>query len=149
MNDRGRNRAGSHTIPPPPAPKEPVKSAASTETDKLQKLEESRKQLFELVSKFRGFLSDTTLSENKTTTIKELESQVALNTTKVAWDLNFQNLDEGTMTITSLLLHSLLLTRDEINKLKFQNAYLAKQVYSLKQQVSLFTAPTKLPDESK
>lgn len=148
MNDRTRNRAGAASIPGPP-PKEAAKSSVTDEAARLRKLEESRKQLFELVSKFRTFMSDTTLPENKTSTSKEVESAVALDVTRTAWDLNFQNLDEGTMTLMSLLLHSLLLTRDELNKLKFQNAYLAKQVSSLKQQVSSPAPVGKSPDEQK
>jgi hypothetical protein len=148
MNDRTRNRAGAGKIPGPP-PKDVTKSSVIDESAKLKKLEESRRQLFELISKFRTYMSDTTLPENKTATAKEIESAVALDVTKTAWDLNFQNLDEGTMTLMSLLLHSLLLTRDELNKLKFQNAYLAKQVSSLKQQVSSPAVTGKSPDEPK
>lgn len=148
MNDRIKNRAGAGKVPGPP-PKDTTKPTVTEEAMKLKKLEESRKQLFELVSKFRSYMSDTTLPENKTSTAREVESTVALDITKTAWDLNFQNLDEGTMVLMSLLLHSLLLTRDELNKLKFQNAYLAKQVSSLKQQVSPPATTGKSPDEPK
>lgn len=148
MNDRIKNRAGSGNVPPPP-PKDSAKQSVIDDAARVRKLEDSRKQLFELVSKFRNLLGDTTLPENKTSTSKEIESTLASDTTKSAWALNFQNLDEGTMTLMSLLLHSLLFTRDELNKLKFQNAYLAKQVSSLKQLVSSLPSPDKLADEPK
>lgn len=148
MNDRIKNKAGASRVPPPP-PREASKPTVTEEAAKLKRLEDSRKQLFELVSKFRGLMSDATLTENKTATSKEVESTTVLEVTKTAWDLNFQNLDEGTMTLMSLLLHSVLLTRDELNKLKFQNAYLARQVASLKQQVSSAATPDKSTDEHK
>lgn len=147
MNDRIRNRAGQGSVPPPP-PKQ-TKTTTTDEAAKLKNLEDSRKHLFDLVSKFRLILSDTTLPENKTTTNKEIESTLALDVTKAAWELNFQNLDEGSMTLMTLLLHSSLLARDEISKLKFQNAYLAKQVSSLKQQVVSLTSADKSTDEPK
>lgn len=145
MNDRIKARAGSpgNTMPP----KSPAKQNAQDEAAKLKKLDSSRKALFDLLSKFRGYLADTTLPENKTATGKEVEAATILDISKTAWDLNFQNLDEGTMTIISLLLHSSLLSRDEINKLKFQNAYLARQVGTLKKQVQTLKSEDKTSDE--
>lgn len=153
MNERSKVRAGSNQQLPP---KPPAKQSAADEATKQRNLEDSRRTLFERVSKFRSLLVDTTIPENKTATSREVESASALESTKAAWDLNFHNMDEGTMTLMSLMLHTALATRDDINRLKFQNAYLANKVEALKKEVAVLKqdvppapAADKTDDETK
>lgn len=132
MNERNKVKPGASSQ----SQKKHSQSTIVDDMKKQKKIEDTRKELFDQISSFRDILKDQSLPENKTSTLKERESTLALEMTKKAWELNFENLDEGTMTILSLLLHALIANRDEINKLRFQNGYLAKKLAELRKDVA-------------
>lgn len=115
-------------------------SIARDEAKRAAELEKSRERLAEALDQFIKFLTDTTLPENRSVSEREQQTKLLASLPRLGSDLNKRNLEEGSMVIASTCLNSILVLRDEINKLKYQNYFLKKRVDELE---SKFKDPQK------
>ncbi len=108
---------------PPPPPPPPQQSPAA--------LEEARRRLQEAILIYKDLLTSNTLASNRSTEEIEKRNQLIFSLNNLAGELDFLNVGEGMMTLNLTALHSIMMLKDEINDLKFQNAYLNKKVKPL------------------
>ncbi len=112
-------------IPPPVEQPPPAPKASPAE------LEEARKKLQKAVLAYKDLLQSNVLSSNRTMEDNERRNNLIFSLNSLCGELDFLNAGEGLMTLNLAALHSLLLLKDEINDLKFQNAYLHKKIKPL------------------
>ena len=99
---------------------------------RVNSLERARDNLHRAINQYRVQLKTTTLAENRTAKEREEQNQVFKNINKYAGDLEQQNAGEGVLTLCISSLNSILLVRDDINALKFQNVMLHKEIEKLR-----------------
>lgn len=106
------------------------------EAKKLAELEKSRDRLSNLVSKYIELLTDKTLPSNKSQQDKENQRKILDEIASSALELDILNVREGTTSVFLTSLNSVLVLRDELNKTRYQNYLLDKEIKILKSQLS-------------
>ena len=104
--------------------------------NRLGELEKSRERLGVLFQEFIRFLTDKTLPENRSAQDRERQKFVLDNIPKAAADLDMKNVGEGSSVMYSACLNSILIQRDEINKIRFQNHFLNKSLKETKEELA-------------
>lgn len=88
----------------------------------------------ELALKFRAFLDDRTVPQNKNVFVNEFEREVIGKLTELAIDMNLDELQEegmGSVGLIALIFRCLLIQRDKINVLDYTVNQLEKKVKQL------------------
>lgn len=119
-------------MPPPPAPPPPTPEQAT----RMANVEKSRDKLHRSVNSYRALLKETKLPEAMTQKDKDQQMQVFAQLNEFAGELNSKNAEEGTMALAITALNSVLVMRDEINNLKFQNLMLHRKIESLGKELA-------------
>lgn len=112
---------------PPPVPQ-------LSEDEVRERLEASRKELQSLVLRYKDHLQKTELASNRTVADSRDRQQLLHGLNDSAGKLDFLNAGEGLMTLCISSLHSILLLKDEVNDLKFQNAVLNKKIKNIESE---------------
>jgi len=99
-------------------------------------LEKSRDKLAELVDSYISLLVDKKLAKNRSMSERERQSQVLEQLPTLASELNARNVEEGTFVLSAASLNSILVLRDEINVLRFQNHHLYKNMEKLTERMN-------------
>lgn len=122
-----------------PAPKQNQAEVFSEKaTMVFNKFEEFKKRTWELSAKFKSFIEDRILPENRSIITKELETEVLNNLISLA---NEMNADEhqpegiGGVALSMLLMKCLLIQRDTISTLAYKIDKLEKQLVVVKSNV--------------
>lgn len=102
---------------------------------RLGELEKSREKLGLLFEEFLKFLTDKTLVENKSIKDQDHQKVVLDSIPKVAAELDSRNVGEGSQVVYSACLNSILVQRNEINRIRFQNHFLNKVVKEQKDEL--------------
>jgi len=122
-------------------------AAANNGRDEVRRsveLEKSRNELAVLLDQYITILTDKTLPENRS--VQDIEAQTKLmdGLPKIASELNKRNVEEGSMVIASTTLNSILVLKGEINKLRYQNYFLNKEMKDLGNRLKVLeTQPAK------
>lgn len=140
-NERRLNPGGK-----PKSKFEKRKDSARDEARRAAELEKARNNLAEGLDQYIKFLTDKTLPENRTMGDRDTQTKVLNGLPKLATELNKRNIEEGSMVIASTCLNSILVLRDEINKLRYQNYFLNKKVDELTEKLDAPKAEEK-PEE--
>jgi len=116
---------------PKPPSKEASEKIANEANDRLNSY---RSRAMDLALKYRKILDDKTLPQNKTTLTTDIEAEILGALGQLAVDMNTDE-DEvesmGSVGLNSLLLRCLLLQRDRVNSIDYENSVLEKKVKSL------------------
>lgn len=132
------------SIPPPVTNQAAAFSEKATMV--FNKFEEFKKRTWELSSKFKAFVEDKILPENKSSITKDLEMEVLNNLVSLA---NEMNADEhqpegiGGVALCMLLMKCILIQRDTVNLLYYKIDKLEKQVVEIKSNVDIFANSNK------
>lgn len=102
---------------------------------RLGDLEKSRERLGLLFEEFVKFLTDKTLPENRSAKDRERQKFILDSIPKAAAELDMRNVGEGSQVVYSACLNSILVQRDEINKVRFQNHFLNKALKEQKEEL--------------
>jgi|SRR5690606_8869015 len=96
-------------------------------------------KMLELVKSFLSFINDSTLAENKSPIIKEVESSTRTELTKLALELDndesISTMSIGSMAVSQALLKSCILLRDKLNISLYEKSLLIEELKSLKENV--------------
>lgn len=117
----------------PKGPKVPewFKEARTGEKAKKRTIEDVRDELYRGVSEYRALFADKRLPDNRSPKDKEYRSNLFAKLNDLAGELNNYNLPEGTTALAITALNQVLMMRDEMNKLEYQNAVLNKKIKDL------------------
>lgn len=117
-----------------PQPKPNRSEAFEKEANEVfSKFEEFKRRTWDLSAKFKAFVEDKVLPENKSIITKELEGEVLNNLVSLA---NQMNADEhqpegiGGVALSMLLMKCVFIQRDTINTLAYKVDKLEKQLAS-------------------
>lgn len=102
-----------------------------SEEELKSRLEAQRKSLQTLVLEYKEFLRGTQVAANRTVEENRKRTDVLYKINDETGKLEFLNEGEGLMTLCITALNSVLLLKDEINDLRFQNAVLNKKIKKL------------------
>lgn len=125
-------------LPPPKiAPRQmlqerdlPPQQPQVNETVVRENLEKTRSALQALVLEYKELLQKTQLAANRSTDENRSRHKLIVDIHDFAGQLEFANAGEGLMTLCIAAMHSILVIKDEINDVKFQNAVLNKRLKS-------------------
>jgi len=135
-------RFGQHNPAEAVAPTEaPVTQA---QAQRVAGIEKARNDLHGAVNAYRVLLNETRLSSAKTQKDTDQQMSVFSRLNEHAGTLNTKNAEEGTMVLSITALNSILLLRDEVNNLKFQNLMLHKKIAKLEEVAA--KAPAELEE---
>jgi hypothetical protein len=124
-------------LPPPKlSPKQaqeptPAPEAKPSEAEVRERLEAARRTLQTLVLEYKDLLQLTQLASNRSTEDNRNRQQLLFKVNDAAGKLEFENAGEGLMTLCISSMHAILILKDEINDLKFQNAILNKKIKNI------------------
>lgn len=105
------------------------------EGKRLGELEKARANLGNLLEDYVTLLVDKTLPENRPAAGREHQKSILDQIPRAASDLDLRNVGEGSAVIYSACLNSMLVLRDEINKLRYQNHFRKQEVKKLKEEI--------------
>lgn len=103
-------------------------NAARDEAKRSAELETARDKLGTLVEGFIKLLTDKTLAKNRSRRERDYQRELTSRIPLAAAELDLRNVKEGSMSIFTTAANGLLVLRDEINNLRFQNYFLNKKV---------------------
>jgi hypothetical protein len=109
------------------------KDTVANESKRLATLEKARDNLAIALESYIKLLTDKTLPENRSESDRQQQANVLKLLPPLAEELNMRNVSEGTNSLLTTCLNSILVLRDRVNHLHFQNLYLNKQIQELKQ----------------
>jgi len=118
---------------------------ARDEARRSAQLEKAREQLAEVIDSYIKFLTDKTLPKNRSLKDRERQTQVLGSLPSLAAELNRKNVEEGSMVVASTCLNSVLVLRDETNKLRYENYFLNSRVDELTKRLDELEA--RIPKE--
>jgi hypothetical protein len=102
-------------------------NAARDEAKRSTELEKARDTLGNLLEGFIKLLTNKTLSKNRSRRERDYQKELLARIPPAAAELDLRNVKEGSMSIFTTAMNSLLVLRDEINNLRFQNYFLNKK----------------------
>jgi hypothetical protein len=102
-------------------------NVARDEAKRAAELEKARDRLGDLIEKYIKILTDKTLPENRTTKQKEYQKELMGRIPQAAAELDLRNVKEGSMSIFTSVMNTMLVLRDEINKVRYQNFFVNKK----------------------
>lgn len=117
------------------------------EGKRLAELEKARDRLGVLLEDYIKLLVEKTLPENRSSADREHQKAVLDTIPRAAADLDTRNVGEGSAVVFSACLNSMLVLRDEINKSRYQNHFLNKELAKLKEQVEQLRAEKETKSE--
>lgn len=120
--------------PPPPPTQDQAK--------RVNRLEVAREALHAAVNGYRGLLRDKTLSSNRTEKDRDAQMNVFVSLNKGAGDLETENAGEGLLVLAITALNSVILLKDELNIVRYDQAMLYKKFLALEATVK--TAPVEV-----
>jgi hypothetical protein len=103
-------------------------NSAKEEAQRSAELEKARDALGSLLESFIKLLTSKTLAKNRTRKERDYQKDLMSRIPLSAAELDVRNVKEGSMSIFTTAMNSLLVLRDEINNLRFQNYFLNKKV---------------------
>lgn len=107
--------------------------------DLILEQQDKNKKMLELVKSFLYFVNDSTLPENKSPIIKEVESSTRTELTKLALDLdndeNISTMGIGSMAVSQALLKACFTLRDKLNSSLYENSLLSNELIALNKDI--------------
>jgi len=110
----------------------PKVDSAQDESKRLALLEKARDGLAIALDAYIKLLTDKTLPENRSEKERANQTAVLKLMPQLADELNMRNVGEGSNALLTTCLNSVLVIRDRVNHLHYQNVFLNKELQALK-----------------
>jgi hypothetical protein len=138
------------------AKNEDIKNADDTFRKEAHNLileqQDKNKKMLELVKSFLYFVNDSTLSENKSPIIKEVESSTRTELTKLALDLDndesISTMGIGSMAVSQALLKACFVLRDKLNSSLYENSLLSNELIVVNKNIKEMKAQIKFVSDT-
>lgn len=111
-----------------------------------KELEDIRDKMFAAINEYAALLSDKRLTENKSINDKDAQSRLLEKLPQLASEVDLRSRSEGTHALLTVCLNSIVLMRDDNNRLRFQNFELNKRLGELENKVSLLSVKEETED---
>ena len=131
----GQQNPAEAVVPPPTPP-------TQEQSQRMAVMEKARDGLHRAVNGYRALLGETRLAAARTQKERDLQMEVFGNLNTFAGELNIRSAEEGTMALAITALNSVLVNKDELNDLKFQNYQLHKRIAKLESESKEVVAKT-------
>jgi hypothetical protein len=110
-------------------------NTAREEAKRNAELEKARDRLGDLIESYIKLLTDKTLPKNRTRKQREFQKELLARIPAAAAELDLRNVKEGSMSIFTTVMNTMLVLRDEISKIRFQNVFLNKKLNKETQEI--------------
>lgn len=109
-------------------------NSARNEGKRLAELEAARTKLGVVIEQYAKGLLDKTVPENRSEQDREKQKNVIDALPGLASELDFRNATEGTLSLIQTLLNSVVVLRDQQNKLRYQNYFINQKHEALREE---------------